>query len=367
VTLAVAAGLATSASAKKHGMLIGVADDAYILGNPTKSFPILKTLRVQVVRIAMPWNQIAPKRPTKPTDPADPVYQWSRFDDVVQTAAKYKIRILFTIGGTPGWANGHKPANRIPKRLRDLQFFSQAAATRYSGTYKPTKDAKTPLPSVRLWLAWNEPNNPVFLYPQWKRYGKRWRVQSAIDYAKICTAIYNGIHGTHLGGEIVACGGTDPYGNNAPRSRRPSVAPLTFLKELKKAGLRRFDVYAHHPYAGNPHDTPKTRPKAKTSVTLGNIGDLLKLLSHLYGPKHLWITEYGYQTYPPDRFFGVSWKKQAKYLTQAFAVARANPRIDMMLWFLIKDEKRVSGWQSGFFTYSGRKKPSFDAFRRLPH
>ena len=38
-----------------------------------------------------------------------------------------------------------------------------------------------------------------------------------------------------------------------------------------------------------------------------------------------------------------------------------------MLWFLIRDERQVSRWQSGFFTWNGKKKPAYDAFRRLPH
>jgi hypothetical protein len=39
----------------------------------------------------------------------------------------------------------------------------------------------------------------------------------------------------------------------------------------------------------------------------------------------------------------------------------------MMLWFLLKDESRLGGWQSGFFTAAGKKKPAYDAFRKLPH
>ena len=58
--------------------------------------------------------------------------------------------------------------------------------------------------------------------------------------------------------------------------------------------------------------------------------------------------------------------KQAQYLTQAFAIARKNPRIDMMLWFLLRTS-RPCGWQSGLLTASGAKKPSFAAFQRLPH
>ena len=49
---------------------------------------------------------------------------------------------------------------------------------------------------------------------------------------------------------------------------------------------------------------------------------LVKLLTRLYGHKQLWITEYGYQTNPPDPQFGVSWLLQARYLTQAFAIAQ---------------------------------------------
>ena len=53
-----------------------------------------------------------------------------------------------------------------------------------------------------------------------------------------------------------------------------------------------------------------------------------------------------------------------KYLTRAVAIARTNPRIDMFLWFLLRDEERLGGWQSGLTTVDGRRKPSFDAFRR---
>ena len=94
---------------------------------------------------------------------------------------------------------------------------------------------------------------------------------------------------------------------------------------------------------------------------------LIAEVHRLYGRKPLWITEYGYQTDPPDAQFGVSWAKQAQYLTQAFAVARRNPSITLMLWFLVRDEPELSGWQSGLVTAGGRKKPSFKAFQHLPH
>ena len=85
----------------------------------------------------------------------------------------------------------------------------------------------------------------------------------------------------------------------------------------------------------------------------------------LYGRKRSWIREYGYETWP-DRIFGVSWRRQAAYLTQAFAIARRHPRIDMLLWFLLRDEPASGIWQSGLMTVTGARKPSYRAFQLVP-
>jgi hypothetical protein len=285
---------------------------------------------------------------------------------MVKRAADADVKVLATIVGTPRWANGGRARYYPPEKMSDLRAFAAAAAKRYSGDYVPG-GAEDPLPPIRYWLAWNEPNNPVFIRPQFRKAGGRFVVASAAIYAKICNAIYAGVHSTRISGERVACGATAPRGNNSARNVRPSVTPLVFLKALKKAHAR-FDVYAHHPYYSGPSETPRTPPKVAKSgvVTLGNIGTLLSLLKKLYPGKHLWITEYGYQTKPPDRIFGVSYGKQAKYLSEAVSMARKNPRIDMLIWFLLRDDRRIkNGWQSGLVTVSGRKKPAYSTFSRL--
>lgn len=375
IVLALAAGLiSTAASAsgsarQSRTFSVGLYDDTMTLGTPDVGFPLLHALRAQIVRITLWWGGpigvAHVKRPANAADPSDPAYDWTIYDHAVEMAKQENIRVLFSILGTPRWASKQHRQNAPPSNFQDLRSFALAAATRYSGTFK-TQDG-TVLPAVRFWLAWNEPNNPVYLAPQYRKVKGGWFPQSPYAYVRICNAIYNGVHDTLLGGEKVGCGATDPFGNNQPRSPRPSISPLAFLRLVKKDGLRRFDAWAHHPYAGRPSETPTTKPHSKTSVTLGNFGDLVKELTRLYGQKRIWITEYGYQTYPPDRNFGVSWAKQAKYLAEAFSIARRNPRVDMMIWFLIKDERRLGGWQSGFFTYGGRRKPSYTAFQRLKH
>jgi len=108
-----------------------------------------------------------------------------------------------------------------------------------------------------------------------------------------------------------------------------------------------------------------TKRETSQAVEIGNIDALIREVTKLYGAKRMWLTEYGYQTNPPDRQFGVSYKQQAEFMRQAVAIAKRNARIDMMLWFLLRDEPRLGGWQSGLFRASGAKKPSYNTFRTL--
>jgi len=369
-----AAGLAVPAANASPRMYVGIYDEgATFFDDAATTFARYRSLHAQVVRVNLYWGGklgVSKYRPFDGADPRDASYNWALYDHVVQFAGAYGIKVLFSITGTPRWANGGQSTNRPPRNFNDLYKFAYAAAARYSGDYTGTDGRE--LPAVRLWAAWNEPNNPVFLRPQFVKSGGKWVIQSARDYARICNAIYNGVHATMYRGEKVACGVTAPRGNNNPRSSRPSVSPIAFLVAAKKAGMRTFDAYAHNPYYGVPTETPTTKPpgtrsgQTPTAITLANLDLLLKEIGHLYGPRHLWITEYGYQTKPPDSVFGVSWPLQARYLTQAFAIARRNPRIDMMLWFLVKDQPDLAGWQSGLITVAGRRKPAFAAFQRLP-
>jgi len=370
-------------------LLVGINDEADTLyGDPAQAFAALKSLKTQVLRVNLYWGgnkwAVANSKPLDATDPGDPAYRWALYDRLVRYAATYDIKVLFSIVYTPGWANGGKARTVPPTSMQDLQDFAQAAGVRYSGYWTPPswqEDATlappgTRLPAVTLWTAWNEPNNPGWLAPQYKKVGGRYVPEAAIQYASICNAVYDGIHsvtfdvqGEKPSGEKVACGVTDPRGNDAPKLRRSSIDPLSFLVAAHKAGMRTFDVYAHNPYASSGKETPKLVPKGKNRrrVQMGNLNVLLNLIKKYYGPKHLWITEYGYQTNPPDKtVFGTSLKNQALYMKQAWQIARKNPRVDMFLWFLVTDEPKIGGWQSGLQTVTGKHKPAWNTFRSLP-
>ena len=378
VSAAVAASGA-SAARRASPFLVGINDEAFTLyGDPPAAFDTLQTLGAQVLRVNLYWGgnkwAVANKKPSSGANPGDPAYNWSLYDRLDRYAASAGIELLLSIVGTPSWANGNAGDNHAPTSFATLQTFATAAAKRYSGTYVPPaaqQDSSLagptePLPAIKLWTAWNEPNNPVFLVPQYTKANGKWIVESAYNYARICNAVYAGIHA--VSGEKVACGVTDPKGNDFAGSSRASVDPLSFLIAAHQYGMKKFDVYAHNPYASAGNESPRFVPtgKFKRRTQLGNIGQLLALITKYYGPKHLWITEYGYQTNPPDStIMGTSWANQATYLTQAFAIARANPRIDMMLWFLVRDQPNISGWQSGLETVTGKQKPAWAAFQAL--
>jgi hypothetical protein len=374
LSLAVFCALAlASAASAARGMKLGIYDSAQAVGNTTQAFDQFSDLRAQVVRVTLNWRDVAPTKPLvgRFSDPAS--YTWSKpgvydYDDVVRQAAARNIRVMFTILYTPAWAGGGTKGLLAPTNMAWLQAFAKAAATRYSGGYTPLGGV-APLPRVRYWTAWNEPNAPNFLRPQYKRVNGRYVIWSARKYAKMCTAVFRGVHaGEALTGKV-ACGVTNPGGNNHVRGTRGAPSPIPFIRAFK-VGRPKFDVFAHHPYPSSPFETPSTPPRSRVRITLGNLGVLIRELNRLgWGSKRVWLTEYGYQTKPPDGSFGVTPTKQAAYVRQSYAIARQNRRVDMFVWFLLKDELELSRWQSGLIwsypTRDGIKKPSYAAFKAL--
>ncbi len=130
---------------------------------------------------------------------------------------------------------------------------------------------------------------------------------------------------------------------------------------MGRAGAR-LDAYAHHPYPLVPKvETPTSGGCTHCqSVTMATIGKLVKAVHKYLGPKRIWLTEYGYQTSPPDQWLGVSWALQALYVSEASLRAWMEPSVDMLINFMFKDD--VSDWQSGFYSASGVAKPSLRAF-----
>jgi hypothetical protein len=96
---------------------------------------------------------------------------------------------------------------------------------------------------------------------------------------------------------------------------------------------------------------------------MSRLPQIRALVTELFGAsKQLWLTEYGYQTNPPDRVLGVSYAKQAQYIGQAALRVWEQPGATVLIQFLVQDEPSIGGWQSGLYTKNGKPKPARAAF-----
>ena len=301
-----------------------------------------------IIHTTASWPQLAPTRPANALNGSDPAYRLADLDDLVYTAARYGMRVMIDINGTPKWANGGKAPNVMPKKLADLTRFSRMLATRYNG--------RTGHGSVSLWAVWNEPNLRLFLTPQFS--GKK--IVGPANYAKLYKAAYAGIKaGNPLA--KVAIGETSARGRDKPlKGVSDAIAPGTFAKLLGKVKGLKFDAWAHHPYPTSPNLPPmqKVRYPNVTLSTLKTFEGTLRKSFHRNVP--VWITEYGHETKPAERK-GVTESKQAAYAKQALTFAKNDPNVQMFIWFVIRDSKG-NPWQSGFYRQNDTQKPAYDVF-----
>jgi hypothetical protein len=130
------------------------------------------------------------------------------------------------------------------------------------------------------------------------------------------------------------------------------------------AARPKLDAYAHHPYPATPAErTSSGGCRNCPWITMATIRKLLVLVKRSMGAKPIWLTEYGYQTSPPDTFLGVPLKRQATLLSRAAMRAWRLPRVTMLIQYLYRDELAVSRFQTGLVFANDRAKPSLHGFR----
>ena len=115
------------------------------------------------------------------------------------------------------------------------------------------------------------------------------------------------------------------------------------------ASKARLDAYAHNPYPLRPLETPSTGGCDHCeTITMATLERLQREVRRRFGSRmRIWLTEYGYQTNPPDRILGVSKALQARYVSEAAQRSFAARNVDMLIHYLYQDEPDVSRWQSG--------------------
>jgi hypothetical protein len=333
--VALAACVAASSVRASSGVRYGIQDDAWLEFGPgtlNQRLTTFKRLGVPIVRFTLRWNEVARRRPANPASPRDRAYDWRRPDRVLRGLRRYGLTPVLTLVGTPVWANGGRSANFAPPHPRDFSRFATAVARRY--------------PWVRDWLIWNEPNKRLWLRP----------TKARVYVEHLLNPGYEAIHDVL---PHVRVGG----GVTGPRGAAGGVAPTAWVRGMAAARAK-LDAYAHHPYPASPFETPSSGGcKNCPYITMATIRKLLILVKRSWGSKPVWLTEYGYQSRPPDMTLGVPLKRQSTMLSLAAMRAWRLPRVTMLIQYLYRDEIQIGRFQTGLVFADNRWKPALQSFK----
>jgi hypothetical protein len=346
----------------------------------------LDALGVDVVRALVIWNRVAPA-PTSKARPAfdarDPAAYppgaWDRWDDLVREASERGIDVLLNpTGPLPAWASdcgGSASARRLcrPDPAEFGQFVT-ALGRRYAG--------------VRRWSIWNEPNHGAWLTPQYSRRGRSMVPETPARYRRLVEAAVAGLDAAGHGGDQVLLGETAPLARTSGSWARRTIGPATFYRELfcldsrgrrltgRTARLRGCRGYrrlavagaAHHPYTRAAGADPRGRV-GSSDITIGTLSRLTRWLDRGAArgrvPRGLpiYLTEFGFQSNPPDRLSGVSLAKQARWLNESDWIAFGNSRVRSVAQYELRDERDVGTFNTGLRFHDGRPKPALAAYR----
>ena len=312
-------------------------------------------------------------------------YDWTTLDRAIDLTRAAGMKVMLSVTG-PGaavdLAGAAARTTRATSRTRTLfALFAQAVATRYRDR-------------VDRYLIWNEPNIAGWLEPQQTCVARRVCVPASPHiYRGLVRAARPAIERADPGAQVLL-GELAPRGHRAISTRSP-VSPLPFLRELACVDRRykrmrrgpcrgfkpaRADAFGYHPHGVEfgPEDPNPDRDQAQIGdlPRLFSVLDRLTRMGRIVAPRRkfdVYLTEFSYQTSPPDHEVGVSLGRQARYLQQAAYLAWRLPRVRNLTQYQWRDEpvivrgrgvKSYSGWQSGLRYVNDKPKPAMRAFLR---
>jgi hypothetical protein len=429
VALSLGACAAVPAAASASHKQITIIQDQNVLYDPTGYMAQFRALGATTVRVFMPWTTIAPnpRQTSAPknfnaTDPA--AYKasaWAAFDNVDRAAAQDGLNIeLVVTGGAPRWAEGAGIASLPAKARNNLNYawkpnatkygqWVQAVGKRYSGSYTP-KGASSPLPRIRLWSIWNEPNFGEDLAPQAIN-------GSSVTYApgmyrNLVRSGYSALTRTGHSRDTILIGsyaaiGQDPKGpfRGGPEGLPGNYGqthPIQFTRSLyclnantgaklsgsaakaegcpvsasakakfrsQNPGLFKATGIADHPYPSNGNPLSLKGPDYATFPELGHLSATAFSSTRAWGGgRHypIYNDEFGWITNPPNnnparRY--VSPTTAAYYMNWAEYLSWQRSYVASYDQYLLSDPPGHYPFSSGLETSKGKKKATYNAFR----
>ena len=346
-------------SAPEQQLFVGLTEDAFKSG-PIAALPVARELGVATFRITVPWEQ---GMRTLPTDVV------AQLDLVGRTRASE--RYVVALYGRPD-------ATPLDETARD-DYCAYAA------------DLIERYPFIKDLIVWNEPNKSYFWQPQFDELGAS---AAPAAYVELLAHCWDVLHDLRPEVNLIAPA-TAPNGNDRPDARSNiSHSPGEFIREMglayRESGRDEpiFDTVGHHAYGPNPAAPPATDHRSST-ISEGDYADLVEVLSEAFSGTaqpipgaciderctFIWYLETGYQTTViPEKlpvYTGeenvetISPEEQGVQLRRAVELAYCQPYVRGYFNFLMWDEARLEGWQSGPFWADQTPKASYDEFKQV--
>jgi hypothetical protein len=341
VVLALVALASSGAAQAAPGLRVGIDDDTVKwLRKPDALVAIDRDLGVDAVRVAIPWRR-GRTRPTKVV---------GTYLHRVALMMKLGQPVVLAVYGRPEYA----PVD-ARGRAQYCGFLAHVAAR---------------LP-VRELVIWNEANNPRF----WPR------STGAEGYEALLARCWDDLHRLHRRVRVIS----------STAARYDALGFVAGVARAYRASGRTrpiVDIFGHNPYPEHSAEAPSTRHES-TVVGQGDLDRLLTTLSWGFagtaqpvpGPDcpRLWYLEDGFQSAVPaakrrsyagretDLFalpFGTDAAlDQGRQLHDALVLAYCQPAVGAFFNFELRDQHRLSGWQSGLLWSDGTRKPSYETFK----
>jgi hypothetical protein len=329
-------------NSRRRGGFVGIGDDSWVhFANRDCILGLQAKAGAGVVRITFNWAAIE-------TSPG--VYDFSRYDIWMRSAASHRMRVLPILFGTPAFHGRQSPTGSYPPSDLDAYArFAAAAVRRYgpNGSFF-SENPGIPKVPIRSWQIWNEPNLPVYWQPR----------PNAREYVNMLRAASGAIKAVDRRAEVVTAGIPASLLSGAIRFK-------TFITGMYKAkGARYFDTLAPNAYGKTAQDV------------IRNMGDLRRLMNRSGDRRgKIWITEVGWGTGGPRHRFNIGERGQAAQIPKLLrGLHRVRGRLRMrgVVYFGWQDLppyppafKDMWGLHTGLFKLSGRAKPAYGAFKRV--
>jgi hypothetical protein len=337
-----------------RGLVVGVVDDAARSGDPTSFVDQLTESGFDALAVSSVWE------PGETEPDANEVGVLRRLAEAAEAA---HVR-LFVIVYWPGSAT----TPLTPEARTEFAAYAAAVAD--------------DLPSVRDLIIGNEPNLNRFWLPQ---FGPEGENVSAAAYLRLLAATYDAVKAVR--DEVRVWGGTTaPRGSDRPGASRATTSPTAFIRALgaayRQSGRGRpvMDGFVHHPYpesADVPIDLPHPRVK---SIGLADYGKLANLLSRAFdgtaqkgNDLPILYGEIGVETAIPaakrslytdaEITATATEQEQAAAYRRTLELAVCQPHVEGVLFFHLRDEPSLTGWQSGVRYADGSPKLSLPPVR----